>query len=165
MQKVLKLFLLSLLILPAFVFADVSLTFDHSSPRQVDTLIISTCDVGDTVTTYDDTDTLVDSFACDGANTFTSSDPLTMTIVECDSMEMSANCNTALLGDMLTDPGFVSSAEYTFVEDYPVSSIGSCPDVYQVCYYDWLVVNLVIIFLLSLMVMGFFIDFFGRKTL
>lgn len=141
---------------PKVAYADIS--FDRSSPREVDTDIVPICSVGDTFSTYDDTDTVVDlDVDCDGDNYFTSSVPMVLTVVECDG-----DCGSALLADALISGNYVSDRTYTFVSEYLLSSVGTCP-AGDICYYDWLLVNLFIIFLLSLLVMGLFINFFPYK--
>jgi len=74
--------------------------------------------------------------------------------------DLVGDIGTMSFSEAQTDLGYIG--EYLVVMvDLP---LGNCP-ADEVCYHDWLLMNSVIIFLLSLMSMGFIINFFPNKSL
>ena len=65
----------------ALAFADI--TFDPTSSQPTGTLIVPTCDLGNTVILYDPDGNLIQNYPCNGSSTFSDSVARTDTIVEC----------------------------------------------------------------------------------
>jgi hypothetical protein len=110
-----------------------------------------------TLLTFNSSQTFEGFFSCSGT-------PFSLAIHGADTYSI-VECNPDL-GDC-TDTDYTSllaSSAYVDTTSYTWTTLpdGSCPaDV--ICYHDWLIMNMIIVFFLSLMSMGIFINFFKRK--
>lgn len=80
----------------------------------------------------------------------------TYTVAECDTTE--SDCDFEDFATLELDDGYIGSVEYTWADIPTGSCLGD-----DICYRDWLIMNMIIIFFLSLMSMGFFITFLRDK--
>lgn len=154
MQKknILKILFIFVLVF-SFRFSFAEIVYDVPSPADLNTVVNVTCDTGDVFALYDGTATLISLYPCSGQD-ITSATPEMFTLVECDTTLSPTLCDGLSLEDILLDDGFISKSEYIFID---LASL-PCLTTNQVCYRDWLFMNLVFLFLIAYFIFSGFIS-------
>ena len=155
LKKYLSLIIFSLIVVfsfPSFSSASI-LTSPLLTQIPSGTFDVS-CSTGDTVLIYDFHNDFVSSTGCPATGLSLSSGAYSL--IECDST-LGCSGSGSTLSQALSDSGFISR------DFYGITPVGSCSPTSSVCYYDWLILNLVLLFFLSLLCMGLFITYFKRE--
>lgn len=114
--------------------------------------------IDNTLLTFNSSNVFEGFFSCSGV-------PFSLSIHGADTYSI-VECNPSL-GDcteedyttLISSEAYVDTTYYTWTE----IPTGSCSNAEAICYQDWLIMNMIIIFLLSSISMGLFINFFKRS--